>query len=198
MGRSKKSKLDTPENQALLAAKPEVQRDRDMFQDWLIGNMNHAQIAHKYGLVPTTVSTIASRQKWGDLKRKFKERLFQDLLDDTKDDIVFMAGMLRKDVKRLEENVQNRKRGGKLMTKDERQFVLKYMEVLLNEEKLRSGKPTTISSGEIVTKFVLPEGVEDAFVIPPDPSIKIERERLDKDQITDAEFEEILATRKNQ
>lgn len=194
MARKPRAAKITPENQALVAQ--DAERELSMFKEWLLGNATYASLGKKYGLHETTVRGISAKNNWRGLRKKFKDRLYLDTLETMKDRIVDLLGVLDSDVNKLATTVKGKKKA--MLTKDERSYIIKYLEVLLHESKLADGKPTIISSGEVKATLVLPEGVEDAWVIPPDPMMKVEREKKPEAQaIDDAKFEEIVQDAKD-
>lgn len=186
---ARRRKKDSAVDTAL--ASPDMQQELAMFTEWVDGSISFAGLGKKYSMAERHVGAIAKRNKWHDLRVKFKSQLYADTMDKHKDRIVGLIGMLDEDVSRLRKSVNGKKK--LLLTKDERAYILKYFETLAHEVKLHDGKPTTINSGEVVTRIVLPEGVEDAWIIPPDPSVRIEREKpAEQGAIDDAQFNEIL------
>lgn len=172
-------------------------RNAEMFRRWMKGE-SHEQLAKAFGLHPATVGAIAVQGGWSKLRKKFNERLYDEMLDTMHEQAVDLMGALHKDYALLVSEHQGKKKKSQF-SKEERQHMVKLFELMLNEAKLRAGQPTAISKSETSMKFILPVGAKSPFIIPPAPGVTVEYQKpedIKKDLISDAEFEEMVETAK--
>jgi hypothetical protein len=174
-----------------------ISRDVDMFKKWMSGATKES-IAQEYGLSTQAIYDIARKNDWKGKRRMVKDAVYADVMTEVKDRAVELFGLLATDLGLLKQSAHLKKKKRQL-TKEERQYAMKFLEICLHEQKLSEGKPTAITSGEQELRLVLPQGVEDAWVIPPDPRLAIQRETPEtkNEDISPADFDEIVNAEKN-
>lgn len=151
-----------------------IARDVEMFKKWM-GGVSKDTIAKEYELNVQAIYDIARRNDWKGKRRQIKDAVFAEVLEQVKDRAVDTFELLSVDLGLLKKAVHGQKKK-RQMSKEERQYALKFLELCMHEQKLAEGKPTSIVNGDQEVKLILPKGVEDAWVIPPDPRLTIERE----------------------
>ncbi len=146
------SKFATPER---------VDRDQQMFLDWLSG-LSYVAIGVKHSMHKNSVLNISKQYNWPKLKQQLAQRQWAAVLGAMDRTATLLATTLESDVRKIAKKFQE----GEALTSGERDHMRSLLDRLLKEHRLEAGKPTEIASGPVQVELKLPPGVKNFGVIP--------------------------------
>lgn len=181
MSRKKKPKKihETVVVEAELDVSPTLQRNADMFFDWING-MSKDAIAEKYQMHVQNVYRISTANKWDSRRSKLIEKMHVSAMQDLKAMVYSFTQALKRDAEMI---IESAKKENRYLTGPERDHIAKLQDRYLKETRLDEGKPTEITNETRKVILVLPEGVDDFGVIPPDPRVTLERGKNEEKEL---------------
>lgn len=145
-----------------------LQRNVDMFSDWMAG-ATKGDLATKYDMHVQNVYRIAAAMRWDSRKTKILDEMHANATQGLKSMHAVMLKALERDMQMIVDLSVKEKR---MLTSAERDHFTKLCEQYRKEIRLEDGKPTEINNDTRKIVLVLPPGHSGPFgIIPPDPSV---------------------------